>query len=58
MCYLRPERSSWIVGLDHLLGVLYNILDSDFILFVGDLNASIGDLQDIIPDIDEVKPRM
>ena len=61
VCYLPPERSKYgrnsLALFHHLLGELYNVIDSDLIVFGGDLNARIGQMQDTIPEVDDIRPR-
>ena len=61
VCYLPPERSKfgWNAQgfFDHLLKVVYEVSDCDFIILGGDLNARIGTDQDFLQDIDEISPR-
>ena len=59
--YLSPEQSVW--GRDangffnHLLGIMYQFNECDNIILAGDLNSKIGNMEDYIPEIDNVQPR-
>ena len=60
-CYLPPEYSTW--GKDaqsffsYLTSYVYLLTDAKHLILCGDFNARIGNMQDIIPSVDDVKER-
>ena len=60
-CYLSPENSTWGRNSQgffaHILSLVYTYYDCDFMILAGDLNSRIGDLKDIMDDIDSIPPR-
>ena len=56
--YLSTEQSTW--GRDstcfysHLLSLMYNFNDCDNIVLAGDLNSKIGNMEDFIPEVDNL----
>ena len=60
--HLPPENSPWGRNATdfyaHLLGQIYLLSDKDAIFVCGDLNSRIGELSDIISDIDGIPRRV
>ncbi len=60
-CYLPPENSVWgrnpTQFFSHLITQLYMYQDHDFVCICGDFNARIGNMNDIVNDIDDVCKR-
>ena len=60
-CYLPPENSSHAQNADdyfqHLVGMMYEYTDYDFVTICGDFNARLGNKCDYIELIDEVPQR-
>ena len=52
VCYLPPENSPWGKNVEmffaYLISIIYVLSEIDQILIVGDFNAKIGSLQDIV----------
>ena len=61
-CYLPPEGSSRTISshlfFSHLLAQIYSLSDVDDLYLCGDYNGRIGNLNDYIPDVDNVPPRI
>lgn len=61
VCYLPPEGSERGQHVDeffdHLTGIVYLYSNADCLLFCGDINGRISDLNDIIVNIDNVNVR-
>ena len=60
-CYLPPENSPHSRNITdffaHILTELYLFAEVDFIIVCGDFNSRIGNLKDVIDDIDGLPPR-
>lgn len=60
--YLSPENSLWgrdsINFFSHLISLIYSCSESDFTIVCGDFNARLGDLDDFIPDVDDLCSRL
>ena len=61
VCYLPPEGSERgrIADefLNHLCSIVYTYINSELMVFCGDLNARISDMNDVIANIDDVPSR-
>ena len=60
-CYLPPDNSIWgrdaAAFLSHLIALLYMTSNDDLVVLCGDFNARLGNFNDFIHGVDNIKER-